>query len=354
MKARANSARREYRPYLLMLLLSCLLSAGAPAQTSSSNATPLSIQVPASQDGVVPTLHVYTNLIQVPTLVLSRERKPLKSLKASSFRLTLDSGPAFVPTYARLEGDDPISLAIFIDLTSPDSDLLLQVVDAVAALSPLSLRPQDKVSVYAMDCNLIRSTYALPADPDRLRRAAALAMQSWSERRSAASPTACRPSVPLWDSFASIIDDLSSQVGRRVLLAITNGQDSGSNTAWNQALRLAQSRSVAVFGVAPASQHTSGVRVHETYSGNVDSKAAEEIKVPSTERWMFTEPLGSENPFHMFCELSGGAELYAKTPNLGKTLERIMSMVRGRYILEFPRGDDVSAGLHSIVVSLYK
>ena len=42
----------------------------------------------------------------------------------AQFRLSLDSGPTFQPTHVRMEGDDPISMAILIDTMVPKSELL--------------------------------------------------------------------------------------------------------------------------------------------------------------------------------------------------------------------------------------
>ena len=326
-------------------MLACFTSIGACAQTVTSTPPALNIPIPASHDGGVPTLHVYTNLLQVPTLVLSVLHTPLKPLKASQFRLTLDSGPEFTPTYVRKEGDDPISLAIFIDLTAAKSDLLPHMEDAVAALAPEFLQPHDQVSVYAMDCDLTRSVNAVSPDPDRLRQAATMAMQPWSDRRrllldspSGRSRT-CTPTVPLWDSLAFIIDDLSREPGRRVLLAITDGHDSGSRVNWKQAMNFAQSRSVAIFGVSPATLSAADLRINQTYNGaNIDGLDGAYV----------------EEPFHILCELSGGIELYAGKRNLDKLLERITTMVRGRYILEFPRANDLPDGMHSIDILIPK
>src|ERR1700690_3084897 len=68
----------------------------------------------AAQDEA-PTLHVYTNLVQVPTLVLNRNGRPPAPIAEDRFFVSVDGGPKFRVTHARLEGDDPISLAIVLD-----------------------------------------------------------------------------------------------------------------------------------------------------------------------------------------------------------------------------------------------
>jgi len=88
-----------------------------------------------SQEAAVPTLHVYTNLVQVPTLVLEGSLNQIKTTIAEKrFSISIDSGPWFRVTHARLEGNDPIALSILLDNSA--TDLLPKISDAIAALAP--------------------------------------------------------------------------------------------------------------------------------------------------------------------------------------------------------------------------
>jgi hypothetical protein len=121
-------------------------------------------QTPAAQPPATPTLHVYENLKQVPVLVLTSDYRRMKPLDTSKFRLSLDSGPSFRPTHVRQEGDDPISLAILIDASKPYNDMLPQLSQAIAALAPDYLHPHNHVSIYVLDCTLIRTAYDAQAN----------------------------------------------------------------------------------------------------------------------------------------------------------------------------------------------
>src|ERR1035441_9798993 len=94
--------------------------------------------LPAQDDGV-PTLHVYPNLVQVPALVLDDDLKPIVPIAEKRFFIRVDGGPKFRVTHARLEGDDPISLAIVLDFSQPFPRLMAKMDDAIAGLAPLSL-----------------------------------------------------------------------------------------------------------------------------------------------------------------------------------------------------------------------
>lgn len=136
----------------------------------------------AGQDNT-PTLHVYPHLVRVPVLVLGQDdMDPLRGIAASQFYVSLDGGPWFRVPHVRPEGDDRLSLAIVLDLNGPAPELEKTMDAALAGWAPGSLTGQDRVSIYAMDCELKRSATAIPADPVRLRQAVDLALAGWVAR----------------------------------------------------------------------------------------------------------------------------------------------------------------------------
>jgi hypothetical protein len=303
-----------------------LIAVGATAQ-SNTEATPTAQAISAP----TPTLRVYTNLKQVSVLVLSSDYRRVKPLDPSGFRISLDSGPLFRPTYVRQEGDDPISLAILIDASKPYLELLPVLVRAVATLPPDFLRPQDRVSVYAMDCTLIRTIYDTGANPAALADGVKRAMAPWQirqtrneelKKQNKIPPPNCRAGLPLWDSMSEVLKDLDQQPGRRVLLAITDGGDDGSKTLWKDVMFHAQIRSETVFGLLST------------------------INPPSFSGW--------EDKFEQICVSSGGAELQANEHTTLSRLKEFTQMVRDRYILEYPRAPNEQPGVHTIAVSYPK
>src|SRR6202044_2058552 len=103
-------------------------------------------QQPTSQDEPIHTLHVYTDLVQVPTLVLGRNHESISPPIADQrFSVSIDFGPWFRVTHTRMEGTDPISLSILLDTGGASADLLPKIDDAIAALAPSSLSTRDRV-----------------------------------------------------------------------------------------------------------------------------------------------------------------------------------------------------------------
>ena len=279
-----------------------------------------------AQDGEIPTLHVYTDLIQIPVLVLGPNRERVAPIAANRFFISLDSGPRFRVTHVRPEGDDPISLAILLDVSGYEAELMPKMDDLIAGLAPLSLRRQDRVSIYALDCALTRSANDIPPEPAQLKLAVDQALESWAFRRQTNHKPDCRQSMHLWDALMYVTEELSELPGRRVILAVTDGDDLGSRHTWNDLRFLAQTKGVAIFGMTDMSK--------------------------------FMLPLypwrRNEDAFSSVCELSGGMLMFVSKGNVAERLKGLTVMLRERYIVEFPRPFDSKGGAHSLVVSIDK
>jgi len=254
---------------------------------------------PTHDDNIL-TLHVYPDLVQIPTLVLGRNYQAIRPIAESRFFVSIDGGPKFRVTHARREGDDPISLAILLDLSQPVNLMMERIDDAIARLAPLSLTARDQLTVYALGCQLSRFPVEDPSDRAAVKQVVDSALRSWKARDGVRQNGSCPNRLYFWDSVTAVTKDLRARSGLRVMLAVSNGFDGGSRNNWNLVREYAQESSVAIFGLT-------GVR-------NVVL----------------------EDPLNSICQLSGGILLKANPYNLAKQLQRFMTMVRGRYIVEFP------------------
>ena len=280
-----------------------------------------------AQDPDVLTLHVYANTIQIPVLVLGDNQKKIAPIASDRFKVSFDGGPSFPASHVRLEGDDPISLAILLDMSGPDLEATTKLEDAIARLAPLSLRAQDHISIYGLDCRFTRYASEVPADQEHLKTLVHEALQAGVDRRHAKRNSKCESQVYLWDALAFVTNQLSGSPGRRVILAVSDGQDKGSRNGWNEVRVFAQVNAVAVFGMP---------------------------YVP----WLPENFLGvgaaSEDPFRSICELSGGLVFQANRHDVATKMEAFVAMVRGRYIVEFPRPRNSTRGKHQFMVSIDK
>lgn len=294
---------------------------------------------PPTHDPHPYTLHVYTNLVQVPTLVLGENRKPLPAIPRKDFAITLDGGPPFAPTQMRMQGDDPLSLAILLDVSDKQHSLAKVFADTLAAVTPLSLRPHDHVSIYAVDCKLFRSSFDVPADPETLSKGVSSVLALPALHNGKDKP-ACGSTLRLWEAVFLVSRQLADLPGRRAIFLATQANDHSSALHVTDVARYAAARGIAVFALRNKEEWD---RDHIEHN-------------PLTDRT--GRPIGgssysaSEDPLTLLCETSGGLVLPSTSSHLQQNLQDLVTLLRNRYILEYPRPKDTTAGLHSLDVRL--
>ena len=314
----------------VVLMCGLLAAAGLRAQTPPAE-TPVSID-----DNGVTTLHAYANLIQMPVLVLSAGRMTVPVIKAERFSLSIDNGPRYQPTHVRPEGADPISLTIVLDFAGQAAELMPKIAEAVDHLTAQGLTPRDHVSLMVMQCTLSDVIEDAPAVPGLLQPKIAEAVKAWAARD---RTKPCVEDTHLWDALAMAMMRLSDLPGRRVIVAVTDGDDRGSgHTAMQLAMEM-QTYAVTTFGIRPAT-------TEQTMTALVGTTI---MTVPSSLTQMTTQ-----HPLQAVSELSGGLTLQADRLNAGKQFARIPELVRGRYILEFPRPSNATEGGHKFDVKVAK
>lgn len=283
------------------------------------------------------TLHVYTDLLQIPTVVLTRLHSLYPSLTKQSFTLSLQGGPPFHPVNVRLQGDDPITLAILFDLTTGDNSVFQSFAQAMTTLPAGSLTARDYVSVYAYDCKLVSSTEDEPATPQHLQDAMTNVMTAGRERARDGERETCWSKKRLYDVIARVAQNIGELPGRRVVLVISDGADRQSVNDWMAVARFAGSRSITVFGLRPISRLSWAPRI----SGNSKFDPG----------WVSTE---WDDSFGSLCGSTGGLVLdaFSSKKFMARQIQRLMAILRNRYIIEFPRPANGSSGYYSIDVKI--
>ena len=279
------------------------------------------------EDAPIHTLHVYTNLIQVPALVLSRQRGPMPLVAEWRFRLNLDAGPWFRPTHVRLEGDDPITLALLLDNRGTQADLMQGVGHAIGGLAPQYLHANDHVSIYGLECKLMRATEESGTTPEVLQHGVELVLRAEHGDVQKKGKKECGRRTSLVDSLVMMTSQLQGRPGRKVILAVTDGKDQGGVRTWKEMTKYAQGQGVAIFVISESVDDFS--RMRPRFGGFEDAMRAAS-------------------------ELSGGIVMTTDRRGLADQLRGFTRMVRGRYILEFPRARNSTAGEHAIAVKIEK
>ena len=287
------------------------------ALLTASTAIQLLAQAPPPPEESPYTLHVYTRRLEIPTLVLPSPSHPLPPIDAQSFTISLDSGPHFHPSHIRLEGNDAITLAILLDVSGEQPDLLAAFRRSMPLWVARSLRPQDHVSIYAIDCSLLQTDNYQAPDPTVLGDDFNVAITS-PLSHGKKTHGACGNSIHLWDSMNAVMQQLAQLPGRRVLLVVSNGYDGKSVLKWSTLRSDAIGSNVTVFALtsqAPA-------------------------------------PTQSMQSLNSLTQRSGGLYLRSTADALPNVLAYFIDMLRGRYILDFPMPANFTSGTHLIDVTL--
>ncbi len=282
------------------------------------------------------TLHVYQDLLQLPILVLNRAQKSYTGLSAAQFTLRLDDGPPFHPRHTRLEGDDPLAVALVVDASQPSTLLLAKKLEALPPTQLAEgLSPADTFSMYALDCHLVRSADNLPYAGARLQATLTTVLAAPDLHKHDPGMT-CGSKRKLWDSLATVVSHLSQSPARRVILVVSDGEDETSRMAWGALARYAGRFNTTVIGLRPQlSGYDAGVSLNRM-----------PIYAHPTETFIPHD----ENIFDLLCSGTGGVVLPAQPRTFLETFKGAVELLRGRYILEFPRPHDDTAGLHQIAV----
>lgn len=274
--------------------------------------------VASAQSGAPYRLHVNVRLLQIPTLVLSDSLQPIPLVKPDQFSIRLDRGPKFRPSDARLEGNDPLSVAVLLDLAGGETELIEAMDRDFAAWVKDSFQPNDRIAIYGLDCKLVHTRAYLPANSPLMQKAFDGVVQSPDVHDGRTHP-ACGRSVHLWDALTMISGDLATQPGRRVILAVSGGFDGHSTATLDDVRRMDVLESATIFGMSDVDNNL-------TY-------------------W-------SRDRFATLCQLTGGLTLISSREHLAQSLRHVMETLRGRYILEFTEPSNARPGVHSIDVRI--
>ena len=284
-------------------------------------------------DPAAPTLRVYTNLLQIPTLVLDSRHQPIKGIGESRFRVSIDSGPKSRVTHVRPEGEDPIALAILVDGARLPGGMRSRVPGAVASLLPNSLHQGDSVALYNLACQLKRAAVGKPISAANLSQTEALLFGDSKRGQNSHDKESCSQQWNLVDSIAAAVQGLQGEPGRRVLLVLSDGNDRGSRTSWDAVRTYASNQGVAIFGIIPSSNVSMPLMGRRGVIG------------------MESETEVTNMP--VLCESTGGMVLDNSNASLGSQMRDFLALVRSRYIVEFPK-PNADAGQHHMDITVEK
>lgn len=197
-----------------------------------------------------PTLKVTTEAVNVYAVVRSKHGRLIPDLTKNDFEIKEDNIPQKI-TYFSRETDTPLTLAIMID-TSPSQERVLDIEQREAkAFLHQVLRPKDLACVIHFDLE-VELLQDFTIDQRLLDNAIDETVINGGGHGVLPSPLPARSigGTHLYDSiYLAANEMMSHEVGRKVLILLTDGEDQGSQENLNRALEAAQKADCIIYAI---------------------------------------------------------------------------------------------------------
>ncbi len=300
------------------LLLACFAPfiKDAPAQQLSST--------------VQPPFRVQSKVVLVPVVVTDKEGRNIDGLRARDFTVH-DSG---LPQQVTLDdfagGLPPISLVVAAQ-SSETSQLAVADIRRIGAMiQPLVTGQRGEVAVVAFDRN-IQWLQDFTRNENKIHDAIKSVRTG--------SPTGAR----IFDTIAEAAARMRPRPGRKLLLLISQSNDSGSRSKFQDAVEAVEREGIEVFAAH-----------YSSYAMSWIAKPDDFPEKPILDQMFFTElaRLGSSNHVKALALATGGSDYsFARQQGIDKAISQLGIEVHSQYILSFPQHED-TLGMHQIEVSI--
>jgi VWFA-related protein len=233
------------------LLTAALIIAAAVVRGLLQSA-PLWSQVAASQNPpsqATPTLKVRTEVVNIYAVVRDKKRL-IPNLNQEDFEVTEDGVAQDIRYFSR-ETDTPLTMGILVDTSGSQQNVLPIEQEQADAFVGQVVRPKDLAFILHFDLEV-----ELLQDLTGDKRLLTHAIDETVINAGAQGPTpGTLPSANvggthLYDAvYLSANDVLKGEIGRKVLILLTDGEDQGSRVKLDVALEAAQKSDIIIYAV---------------------------------------------------------------------------------------------------------
>ena len=321
------------------------------------------------------TFSVDVNLVRVPCVVTRANGAPVLNLSKEDFIVLEDGKPQEVK-YLWQELDLPLTVILVVDVAC--HSLANNYTQEIVGFLDHALSPGDRVAIVAVT-DQARVVTDLTGSKERVRSGAETLRQvtdsmekpstSTMNPRRLFGPTLgdpCVGSVPgpwsdsafpcgpevLWNAvFFSSRLGLRPQTGRKALLLITGGLDTGSDHNLEEAIGACQSADTLVYSIRYLN-HFSLTQAPVVPEGQARAGILEPRASPvlnSRDYWISREKPNLDQ----ISRQTGGLAFDAKNTKLADVLDRIQADLRSQYVLGFvPSSVHNPRGFHKLQVKV--
>ena len=254
------------------------------------------------------TFHVDVKLVNIFVNVTDKNGAFVGGLTRDDFSLLEDGRPQQIAVFER-QSEMPLNLALAIDTSGSVRKDMSEEEGAARRFAHAILRPQDQMSVlqFATDVReLVPFTNKLSAIDHGLGQLHG----DWA--------------TALYDAICSGSERLGPREGRKVLVIVSDGDDTAKNSTYAQALEASLRNEVMIYSIIDVPIEASAGR-----------------------------DLGGEHALITLAEQTGGKHFYVSDGGLDKAFANVSDDLRTQYLLGYyPRNQEPGKDFHRIVVSI--
>lgn len=211
-------------------------------------------QKPDIHPDIHPDIRVDVDLVTVACSVTDRSGAPAKDLKASDFNLRDNGQPREIRDFWQ-ESDLPLSIALVADVSGSQAGFIRSHREAVGQFLKQVIGPRDHAMIVevAQQARLISD---LTGSLDDLSAAVEKIGTAEGKQSSMLGPpcrnTGLRKScggTALWHGLYYTAKELKPVVGRKAIVVLSDGMDTGSDISLTDLIEMAQSAEAVVYSI---------------------------------------------------------------------------------------------------------
>ncbi len=254
------------------------------------------------------TFRMDVKLVNMFVNVTDQNGAIVGGLTRDDFALTEDGRPQQIAIFER-QSELPLNLTLAIDTSGSVFKDRAQEQDAAKRFVRALMRPQDQMSLieFATEVSELAGFTNKPAEIDR-----------GLDRLRGGDATA------LYDAIYLASQRLGKKEGRKVLVLISDGGDTGENTTYAQAVEQALRNEVMIYSIIDVP---------------IEASAGRDI--------------GGEHALITMAEQTGGKSFYVSNGGLDKAFARVSEDLRTQYLLGYyPQHQEPGVNFHRVQVTV--
>jgi VWFA-related protein len=189
-----------------------------------------------------PTIRTQVNLVNLFVTVRDKSKHIVTDLKQEDFKVSEDGQPQQIAFFSK-EVTLPITLALLLDTSGSEQNMLGAIQDAGSQFLSRVLRKGDEALVmsFDMDVDLLSDFTDDRGQLDRAIRKTRINAASGGMINPGPVPTAGQVGTAFYDAvYLACNEKLGTEAGRKAIVVVTDAQDEGSKVRLEEAIEVAQ------------------------------------------------------------------------------------------------------------------